>query len=191
MSDDGVSALVQKSRAGDKHAFSALVVRFQDLVYNIIHQRLGDADATFDAAQETFVKAFTSLDKLRADASFKAWLLAIALREAENVRRRAKRGPRIGGDVREAVDQGPLPSSHAESAEDVLLVRRALEEASEEDARLVLLRDLENLSYAEIADALGIPIGSVRSGLHRARARIRVALEKAHRPTVPASEASA
>jgi RNA polymerase sigma-70 factor (ECF subfamily) len=183
-----VPALVARSRTGDREAFSALVLRFQDVVYNIIHQRLGDADAALDAAQETFVNAYSGIATFRGEASFKSWLLAIALREAENQRRKKKRQLPAGGlNGVDPADRGPSPDHGASSDDDAALVRRALREADEDDARLILLRDLENLSYLEIAEALGVPIGTVKSGLSRARARLRTALERALEPAATSS----
>lgn len=180
-----VAALVARSRSGDREAFSALVLRFQDIVYNIIHQRLGDADAALDAAQETFVNAYSGIATFRGEASFKSWLLAIALREAENQRRKKRRqlpaGALNGVDPH---DHQPGPDHGASSEDDAALVRRALQDADEDDARLILLRDLENLSYLEIAEALGVPVGTVKSGLSRARARLRVSLERALEPSI-------
>lgn len=177
--DPEVEALVARSRDGDREAFSELVVRFQDVVYNIIHQRLGDADASLDAAQEAFVKAYSGLSKFRGESSFKCWLLTISLREAENQRRKRKR--QLPAGELAGVDppaHEPAPGSWLEVSDDVASVRRALAEADEHDAQLILLRDVEDLSYQEIADALGVALGTVKSGLSRARARLRAALEQ-------------
>lgn len=198
MSNDAVPGLVKRSRSGDREAFSTLVIQFQDTVYNMVYQRLGDAEAALDAAQETFVKAFSQLDKFRGESSFKTWLLSIALNEAEN-QRRTKKKHRAGrldgseGDARPIADRGPEPSADVEMRDEVALVQRALHEADEEDAKLILLRDLENLSYLEISEALQVPVGTVKSGLNRARARLRVALERVLSSSVSApalSEAS-
>ena len=178
-----VDDLVGKARAGDREAFSDLVVRFQDVVYNIIHQRLGDADASLDAAQETFVNAYSGIATFRGEASFKSWLLAISLREAENQRRKKRRQLPAGAlNGQDPPARQPSPGTAPRGDDDAALVRRALREADEDDAQLILLRDVENLSYLEIAEALGVPIGTVKSGLSRARARLRTALEA---PLVP------
>ncbi len=177
---DDTPALVARSRDGDREAFSALVVRFQDVVYNLCQKRLPqDSEAALDAAQEAFVKAWNALASYRQEASFKSWLCAIALREAENQRRKRKR-QLPGGALadHDPSDNGPPPSSAIEADDDVALVRRTLGEVDEEDARLILLRDIENMSYLEIAEALGVPLGTVKSSLSRARARLKVALEK-------------
>jgi len=191
MTQDDVSALVKKSRSGDKDAFSTLVVQFQDVVYNMAFRRLGDADAALDAAQETFVKAFSTLEKFRGESSFRTWLLAIALREAENQRRsktRQLRRARPIGQGEEFAANGAQPAASAEVADDVLALERALQEADAEDAKLILLRDIENLTYLEISEALEVPLNTVRSGLHRARARLRAALERVVAP--PSDEAA-
>ncbi len=183
MGQDDVPVLVKKSRTGDREAFSALVIQFQDVVYNMIYQRLGDADSALDAAQETFVKAFAQLASFKGESSFKTWLLSIALNEAEN-QRRAKKKHRAGsldgqdGVAASLADRGPSPTADVETRDEVALVQRALQQADEEDAKLILLRDLENLSYLEIAEVLGVPLGSVKSGLNRARARLRATLER-------------
>jgi RNA polymerase sigma-70 factor (ECF subfamily) len=186
MTQDEVSALVEKSRAGDREAFSSLVLLHQDAVYNMAFQRLGDADAALDAAQETFVKAFSQLAKFRGESSFKTWLLSIALNEAAN-QHRSRRRHRAGSlEGREGVlpipDQTPSPTAALETLDEVALVQRALQEADEDDAKLILLRDLENLSYGEIATVLQVPVGTVKSGLNRARGRLRAALERSMAP---------
>jgi RNA polymerase sigma-70 factor (ECF subfamily) len=177
-SSDDSGDLVARSRGGDRDAFSELVRRFQDLVYNIISQRLSDADAALDAAQETFVKAYSNLASFRGESSFKCWLLSIALREAENQRRRRHRQLRaVALADRDPADGSPGPGAGIEVSDDVARVRSALAEAEEHDARLILLRDVEDLSYAEIAETLGVAVGTVKSGLSRARARLRAAIE--------------
>jgi RNA polymerase sigma-70 factor, ECF subfamily len=185
--DVDVPALVKRSRQGDRDAFSALVVRFQDDVYNIVLQRLGDREAAFDAAQETFVKAFESLGTFQGRSAFKSWLLAIALNEAENQRRKRRRdvSPAQDAIINGLADGGRSPSSSAEHEDDMALLHRVLEAADADDARLILLRDLENLSYSDIAEALSVPVGTVKSGIHRARLRLRAAFERGHEPRVP------
>jgi RNA polymerase sigma-70 factor (ECF subfamily) len=176
---DDTAALVSRSRQGDREAFSTLVVRLQDVVYNLCYQRLSDAEAALDAAQEAFVKAFAALESYRGEASFKSWVCAIALREAENQRRkRVRQLPATALVDQDPRDGGPPPDASLESQDEVALVRRTLTEVDEEDAQLILLRDIENLSYLEIAEALGVPLGTVKSGLNRARARLKVALER-------------
>ncbi len=188
MAQDDLSALVKRSRSGDKDAFSNLVVRFQDAVYNMAYRRLGDADAALDASQETFVKAFSSLEKFRGESSFKTWLLAIALREAENQKRTKARQLRRARPFQREDELpssgGPSPSLPAEVADDVAQVERALLEADSEDAKIILLRDVENLSYQEISEVLEVPLNTVRSSLHRARGKLRAALERPMSPPV-------
>src|SRR5579871_832046 len=169
-----VPALVGRSRTGDREAFSMLVERFQDVVYNMIHQRLGDPHLALDAAQETFVNAFLGLSSFRGDASFKTWLLTIALREAENQRRKRNRQlpARPLTDGMDPRDGSESPLHAAAAGDRVALVREALAEADEDDARLILLKDMEDMTYVEISGALGIPVGTVKSGLSRARTRL-------------------
>jgi RNA polymerase sigma-70 factor (ECF subfamily) len=182
--DDG--DLVARSRGGDRDAFSALVVRYQDRIWNAVYQRLGDSDAALDVAQEAFVNAFRSLDGFRAESSFFGWLFTIAMNETRDYVRKKVRSPEkssldaergdglTGHDLIAAPEAGHAKDDeqHAEHE-----VRAALQELDEDDARVIVLKDIEGLAYIEIAKLLGWPVGQAKSKVHRARLRLKRKLE--------------
>lgn len=182
--------LVARSRGGDLDAFDALVRRYQDRIYNLIYRMVGDEDLARDAVQDVFVKAFRSLAGFRGESGFYTWVYRIALNTAASERRK-RAGPRgrvvsldavrrnaeggTGGFEPEAsvVD----PSSAASSREVDRLVQAAIDELEEDFRVIVVLRDIEGLDYDRIGEILGLPRGTVKSRLHRARQALRARLQ--------------
>lgn len=191
--DDG--ALIARCVGGDRDAFSALVVRYQDRIWNAVYQRLGDAHATMDVAQEAFVNAYRALPTYRSEGSFYGWLFTIAMNEVRDHRRKqgraldkqsldAPRGDKLEGRHVVAAPDDVSAREDEEHAEHE--VRAALAELEDDDARVLVLKDIEGLPYAEIAKLLAWPVGQVKSKVHRARIRLRRKLEvreraRAHR----------
>ncbi len=176
---------VRRVRAGDREAVGRLVVRWQDRIYGAILRMVRDAEAARDLAQETFVRAYTGIGGFAGDASFGTWLYAIAVNQVRGeMRRRSaqKRGDALSLDaLREAADGADVdPPDAAAAAPDALstaesceLLRRALRRLDDEHREVVVLREFQDLSYEEIAHVVGVPVGTVRSRLHRARAELR------------------
>ncbi|HKB23657.1 MAG TPA: sigma-70 family RNA polymerase sigma factor [Methylomirabilota bacterium] len=178
------SALVERVRAGDVTAFEPLVEKYRQRVYRLACNVLRDPEEARDVAQEAFIRAFQALPNFRGQSAFYTWLFRITLNVAsDRARQRAARGRALGterveeGDwERTLVDPGETPADSAARAEDRSRIERALESLPEHHRAIIMLSDLEGLSYREIAEVLGIPMGTVMSRLHNARKRLRRAL---------------
>jgi RNA polymerase sigma-70 factor (ECF subfamily) len=174
--------LIADARRGDPAAFGALVRRYQDRLYPTLLRLTGQAQDAHDLLQDTFLRAYQKLGRFHGDSSFYTWIYRIAVNLALSDRR--KRRPIVGlpgrddpegGSAREpAADTSRTdPSLPLEQDERDALVQRALNALSTESRAVVVMKDLDGLSYEEIATTLQIPIGTVRSRLHRARMELR------------------
>ena len=171
--------LVELARGGDVPAYEELVSRYQGIAYRVawlVARQAGEAE---DAVQEAFVKAYYALPRFRSDAPFRPWLLRIVANEARNRVRSSRR--RDGLVLRAAaVDLGgaaPSPETAALEREDAEALTRAMEQLRESDRMVIAYRYLFELSEAEMADALGVRPGTVKSRLSRALGRLRAELE--------------
>jgi RNA polymerase sigma-70 factor, ECF subfamily len=173
-------ALVERVQRGDKRAFDMLVLRHQHKVLRLINGYIKDSHAAMDVAQETFIKAYRALGNFRGDSSFYTWLYRIAINTAKNYLVSQGRRPLLrsaGGDDDE--DDGPSIDelvSDVETPEALLqrdqvqgAVAAAIAGLASELRAALLMRELEGMSYEEIAVALDCPIGTVRSRIFRAR----------------------
>ena len=176
------SALVERARQGDEDAYAELVTRYQALAARTAYVITGsDADAE-EAAQEGFVKAFYALDRFREGAPFRPWLLRIVANEAINRRKAAGRRPTVGLSValdRPSPDTALSPEGAALATERRELVLAALRLMREEDRLVIAYRFFFDLSEAEMATALGVARGTVKSRLSRALARLRLLIGEA------------
>lgn len=179
MHDD--DALLARARAGDREAFSALAAAHREVVYRAAWWILKDQDDALDATQEALLRAFRFLPGFDGRAPFRAWVRRIAARVALDRLARRKR------DRADALPEGDLvgdPRDEAvgaalEREERRRLVREAIETLPPAQREAVLLRDVEGLSYEEIAAALGIPKGTVMSRLFYGRATLKKTLARA------------
>jgi RNA polymerase sigma-70 factor (ECF subfamily) len=181
-------ALVQECQGGSRDAFSTLVVRYQEAVLNLAYRRLGDRELALDVAQEVFLKAYKGLSKFQGDSRFFTWLYRIALNESVTAHRKSARHSRAlsldaergseGNKLAEPADETFEPTAEAARQDDQAMVQRAIAELDDEFAQPLILRDLEGLSYQEVADVLEIPLGSVKSRIHRARQTLKNRLTK-------------
>jgi RNA polymerase sigma-70 factor (ECF subfamily) len=182
------SVLTSSASKGDLEAFNELVLKYQDRVYNLAHAILGDRDAAEDATQETFISAFQHMGNFRG-GSFRNWLLRIATNTCYDSLRTLKRHPTVAlfpedGDDNEIesapwlADPRPSPLAEMEAHEFSRTVYRRLDELPAAYRAVITLIDLNELDYAEAAQALGIPLGTVRSRLARARLRMREGLSQ-------------
>lgn len=178
--------LTDLARGGDVEAFGLLVERNQDFVYNAVYHLVGREQDAEDIAQEVFVRAFTSLRGFEGRARFSTWLYGIMLNSVRSFwRRRRIRATfslEASGGGEDAVPFGPPaegdgPVAAAMRDEQVRAVRAAIAGLDEELREIVVLRDIRGLSYQELAEALGLPVGTVKSRLHRARLALKERLE--------------
>lgn len=181
--------LIQRSRKGDLDAFNRLVESYQSQVFNLAWRMLGSPTSAEDAAQEAFISAFRNITAYRG-GSFRAWLLRIATNACYDQLRAAKRhgGPSLDALLETPSFQPPSkdasPESQALSAELSAAIQSAIATLPEDQRSVLVLVDVEGLAYEEVAQAAGVNIGTVKSRLSRARARVRNLLA-AHRELLP------
>lgn len=188
---DADRELVDQARAGDAGAFEALVRRYQGWVFTLTVRMLGDRGEAEEVAQEVFLKAYRGLRGFKGASRFSTWLYAIASHHCLNHLQARARRPRpaemrggAGGaaadDPPAAVDRladgAPLADALLERQDLARIVQAELEQIKEEHRMVLILRDIQGLSYEEIAQALGLELGTVRSRLHRARVEMRARL---------------
>jgi RNA polymerase sigma-70 factor, ECF subfamily len=191
--------LVSELQAGSNAAFDTLVTHYHTAVYNLVYRMLGDASDAADVCQEVFLKAFRGIRGFRRGSSVRTWLYRIAVREALNHRRWWWRHQRnqtsidtgAAGDALpldpEADDASPFEAFAAQETQ--ALVRQALTQVPEAFRSAVILRDLEGLSYEEVAEVLEVTVGTVKSRILRGRRALREILAPliaGSRETVPA-----
>jgi RNA polymerase sigma-70 factor (ECF subfamily) len=178
MADDE-RRLVERLLRRDEAAFNELVRLHQAPVYRLLFRMLGDATEAEDVAQEVFVSVFKSIESFRGDSALATWLYRIAANHAKNrikyLARRARVAEQPLDDASEArlapglAARPHAPDQWVESKEAGAHMEQAFASLEEEQRLLLTLRDLENMSYEEIRQVSGLPIGTVKSKLHRAR----------------------
>lgn len=162
---------VARARAGDTAAFAALVRRHQDRVFGFILRMLDARDEAMELTQDVFVKAWQALPGWRPEARFSTWLLQIARNAAlDQLRRRRVVQFAPLDDGMDVADTAPGPEARYASRQRQALLENALQQIAAEHREILLLREVEDLSYAELAAVLGIAEGTVKSRLARARA---------------------
>jgi RNA polymerase sigma-70 factor, ECF subfamily len=175
---------VRRVQAGETEAFEVLVEKYKRKAFRLAYQVLRDQEESLDVAQEAFVKAFRALPRFKGDSAFYTWLFRITMNLAlDRKRQRATRVRSMGTDdvppeewERTAVSTDPDPEAVATGAERREKIREALDSLSEHHRAIIILSDIEGLQYREIAEVLGIPMGTVMSRLHHARKRLRAVL---------------
>ena len=182
IADRGVSEsrALEAAQRGDTAAFNELVLMYQTSVYNVALRTLGHSEDAADATQETFLAAYRAIEEFRG-GSFKAWLLRIAINTCYDLLRRRQRRPSTSLDVivDESGDQPGFadrrvgPERAALGAETVSVVEQGLLTLPDDQRVIVVLCDIQGLSYEEAAETEGVALGTVKSRLSRARARLR------------------
>ena len=171
--------LISRARGGDREAFGALVEKYRDNVYRLAYRMCGNAYDADEAAQEAFVAAWRALPNFRGDAKFSTWLYRLTTNAAIDVMRREKRHKAVGdGEMVDLADDADSPQETVERTEQQEAVQKALAALSEEYREVLLLRYMEELDYAEIAEVLQLPSGTVKSRINRAKAALKTALLK-------------
>ena len=170
---------VRRLQRGETEAFAVLVERHQKNIFNLLYRMLGDYDDAAEVSQEAFLSAYRSIKSFRGDASFSTWLYRIAVNHA-NTRRKTvallhQRAARIES-LEPTRDGASDPADALERKEMRERVQAALNGLDAEDATIILLRDLQDVPYEDVADILDVPIGTVKSRLHRARRALKARL---------------
>jgi len=179
-------ALVERVQKGDKKAFDVLVLKYQHKVANLISRYIRDQAEVLDVTQEAFIKAYRALPKFRGDSAFYTWLYRVAINTAKNhLASQARRPPGddIEAETAEQMDvgaplkEGDTPERLALQREIAETVQLAMDELPTDLRTAIVLRELEGLTYEEIAQAMDCPIGTVRSRIFRAREAIDARLK--------------
>jgi RNA polymerase sigma-70 factor (ECF subfamily) len=177
--------LIAECVAGRSAAFGELVLRYQDRLYNTVYRLLDNADDAQDVVQDAFIHAYQSLASFKGDSLFYTWLYRIAVNTAISWRRKQRSVLRLqfdsdGGSGREPADvsAGNQPGHALEQVEEERRVQVALNRVSTEHRAVLILKDMEGQKYESMAEILQVPIGTIRSRLHRARLELRQVLEQ-------------
>lgn len=179
--------LVSRAQRGDGSAFAELVTKYQDRVYNTCYRMCHNRDDALDLTQSTFARALEALPRFEARANFFTWLFRIAVNLVLSHRRAQRRRPMLA--LRQFDDEGrpfepaddrhaDTPSQNVELAEMRQRLEAALQQVDDEFRAAVVLRDIERLDYAAIAEILEVPVGTVKSRIHRGRLMLRALLEQ-------------
>ena len=178
--------LVKQVQKGDKKAFDPLVIKYQQRIANLVSRFIRDPDEVLDVTQEAFIKAYRALPNFRGDSQFYTWLYRVAINTAKNhlatLSRRPPRGD-IEAEIAEQMDMGArlkeqeTPERLAEEADLKAVILDAVDQLPEELKTALTLREIDGLSYDEIAEAMDCPIGTVRSRIFRAREAVDKAIK--------------
>ncbi|MCX8067721.1 MAG: sigma-70 family RNA polymerase sigma factor [Anaerolineae bacterium] len=195
--------LVAAAKRGNLEAFNELVLAYQDRVYNLAYRILGDPAAAEDATQEAFLAAYRNLKDFRG-GSFLSWLLRTVANRCYDELRRQKRRPTVSWEAFGELDEeanpflvngGPTPEEAAQQAELADFLQASIQTLPPDQRVILILSDVEGMDYEGIARTLRIPLGTVKSRLARARARLRDLLSaraellpRAYRPEYEATE---
>jgi RNA polymerase sigma-70 factor, ECF subfamily len=193
---DADALLVERVKRGDTRAFEMLVIKYQRRIERLIGRMVRDSDLVQDIAQESFIRAYRALPQFRGDSAFYTWLYRIAVNTAKKALVDMKRDPLVsestlyaGEDGEEpsraenVLTDGATPEALLASKEIAAAVNAAIEALSDDLRQAVTLREIEGLSYEEIAEVMNCPIGTVRSRIFRAREAIALRLRPLIEPS--------
>ncbi|NML15055.1 RNA polymerase sigma factor RpoE [Azohydromonas caseinilytica] len=185
MSAEADALLIERVKRGDQRAFELLVIKYQRRVERLIARMVRDTDLVADIAQETFIRAYRALPQFRGESAFYTWLYRIAVNTAKKALVELKRDPLVpeaafmhqdDGEetsrVENELSDGETPEAVLASKEVAATVNAAIDALSEDLRQAITLREIEGLSYEEIAEVMNCPIGTVRSRIFRAREAI-------------------
>ena len=172
--------LITECREGNTAAFGVLVSRYQDRLFNTVVRLVDNAEDARDVVQEAFLHAYQSLHSFKGDSLFFTWLYRIAVNTAISMKRKQRHVLRIqpGGEEKNVLDpldpaESSRPGHALEMAEEERKVHEALGKLSAEHRAVLVMKDMEGMKYEEMAEILNVPVGTIRSRLHRARLEIR------------------
>jgi RNA polymerase sigma-70 factor, ECF subfamily len=178
--------LVRRFLSGDTPAFGVLVERHQTRVYNVALRVLGNTEDARDATQDAFLSALRKLGSFRGDAAFTTWMHRVTVNACYDLLRRQRRQPvlRLAGEDGEPLPEtGPPEPDHADAAAGSIDAARALAQVPDEFRIVLVLADLQDLPYEQIARILDVPVGTVKSRVHRGRLALARAMGLEGAPT--------
>ena len=179
-------ALIERVQKGDKTAFDVLVLKYQNKIIKLVNRYVRDPDEAMDVAQEAFIKAYRAVDRFRGDSAFYTWMYRIAINTAKNHLVASGRRPPSGDiDAQDAEQyEGAVGLKEYDTPEHLILrdeiqttIAKAIDDLPEDLKTAITLRELEGMSYGEIAQTMECPIGTVRSRIFRARDAIDTKLQ--------------
>ena len=183
--------MIENCKAGDQNAFAEIVLHRQKKVFNIAYRMLGNLEEAKDLAQEVFISVFESIKGLKEEIKFDAWLTQITLNHCRNRWKYLKRRHYFNSDSLEdpvETEDGNMPKAICDPSDNPEtlyekkmiqeLIQRGLLKLKDDQRELLVLRDLQGLSYEEMGELLGLPEGTIKSKLHRARMELKEVLEK-------------
>jgi RNA polymerase sigma-70 factor (ECF subfamily) len=178
--------LIRAVQAGDMAAFDELVLKHKNRLFNLVYWFLGDYQDANDCAQETFIKVFKSIKNFRFESSFSTWLYRIAVNTCKNklkssayrwkkktVSLETSNSSKNGNPLSEIVNGSPTPVMALEKKERMIRIQKAINSLPEEQNQVVVLRDIQGLSYQDISDITGLNLGTVKSRLARGRLELK------------------
>jgi len=176
-------SVIKRFKKGEKAAFEELVLKYQDRIYNLCRHMLGNIHDAEDAAQDTFIKAYHNLDNFRHEASFYTWLYRIAVNTCLDYKKKPFFGSFFtktdaGEFIDEPASDRPSPERLYESKQIGLALHNSIRKLPTKLRTAIVLKEIEGLSYEEIADILEVSIGTVKSRLSRAREELKTLLKK-------------
>jgi RNA polymerase sigma-70 factor (ECF subfamily) len=174
--------LIEESLRGRTEAFGELVRRYQDRLYNTVYRLLDNAEDARDVVQDAFLNAYQALDTFKGDSLFFTWLYRIAMNTAFTLNRKQRLRLRVSGPQRTEepldISADSQPGRALERADEERRVQLALNRLSAEHRVVLIMKDMEGQKYETMAEILQVPIGTIRSRLHRARMELREILLK-------------
>lgn len=180
--------LVQRAKDGDVTAFETLIQEYQKRIFSIAYRMMQNQEDAADLTQEIFLKLFQNLDKFRGNSQFSTWVYRVATNTCLDALKKAKRQTAYSLDkeieteegtlLGELPDKGPSPQELAEKKAILEAVRLGIAKLSKEHQRVMILRELEGLSYEEIAQILNCSVGTVKSRINRARENLKKILSQ-------------
>ena len=186
-------AFVKRLQARDEAAFNELVLAYERRVFALVFRMLGRREEAEDLAQEVFVQVFKAIDQFRGESKLSTWIYRIAVNLCKNrTKYLSRRHAGSEDDVDAMADRAPLSSAKGVSVGDVgrpdelvegmqleVVVKRAIAQIDTDFRQVLILRDVEDMSYEELASVTGLAEGTVKSRIHRARAQLRALVERA------------
>ena len=178
--------IIARVRDGDKQAFNLLVAKYQFKIQNLISRFVKDRSEQEDVAQEAFIKAYRAIGNFRGESAFYTWLYRIAVNTAKNHLVGASRRPPVndmdiddkgGIEIMSGLAEDNSPEAILQNEQLVQTIRKAIADLPDELRQAITLREFDGLSYEDIAEVMGCPIGTVRSRIFRAREAIEQAIE--------------
>ncbi|MBN2467742.1 MAG: sigma-70 family RNA polymerase sigma factor [Deltaproteobacteria bacterium] len=175
---------MNETRRGNKKSFELLVIKYEKQIFNLIYRFTNDRETVADLAQDTFFKAYRGIHKFKGKSSFYTWLRRIAINNSINYLQSRKEYASLEQDSEDAEIRNLSDSRYEAPEESVLskemsvIVRKTLESLPEQFRSILIMREFEEMSYSDIADSLGCPVGTVRSRLFHARRVFKENLER-------------